>query len=58
LSAKEDISFSFYVAEDSGGEANRLSTGSFKLPIKTLQSYETVLGNTGASMGGGKDERL
>ena len=30
----------------------------FKLPIKSLQSYETVLGNTAASMGGGKDERL
>jgi hypothetical protein len=58
LSAKEDIYLSFYVAEESRVKQTDFPRVGFKLPIKTLQSYETVLGNTAASMGGGKDERL
>jgi hypothetical protein len=52
LSAKEDIPFSCYVAEDSGLKQTDFPRAGFKLPIKSLQSYETVLGNTATSMGG------
>jgi hypothetical protein len=58
LSEKEDISFSFCVAEESRVKQTDFPRVGFKLPVKTLQSYETVLGNNAASMGEGKDERL
>ena len=44
---------SFYVAEESRVKQTDLPRVGFKLPVETLQSYETVQGNTAASRGWG-----
>jgi hypothetical protein len=51
LVERENISFPFYVAEEARVKQTNFPRVGFKLPVKTLQSYETVLGNTTALMG-------
>ena len=45
----------FYVAEEPRVKETAFPRVAFKLPVKTLQSYETFLGSTRALMGEGKD---
>jgi hypothetical protein len=56
LSAKGDISFSFYVAVESRVKQSDFPRIGFKLPVKSLLTHETVLWNTAASRGGGWGE--
>ena len=51
LVERENISFSFYVAEEARVKQTNFPRVRFKLPVKTLISYETFLGNTTALMG-------